>query len=73
MPLTFTLIAVIGLGIIAWAISRMKAAQFAPTVGKLKLALPQHHGLYVTIWTVLPALIALVDLGGGIPGLVQVR
>jgi phosphate transport system permease protein len=59
MPLSFTLFAVIGLGIIAWAFSRMKAAQFAPTVGKLKLALPQHHGIYVALWTVLPALVAL--------------
>ncbi len=59
MPLSFTLIAVIGLGIIAWAISRMKAKQFAPTVGKLKLALPQHHGIYVAAWTAIPALIAL--------------
>jgi phosphate transport system permease protein len=71
MPLSFTLIAVIGLGIIAWAISRVKAAQFAPTVGQLKLALPQHYGMYVTVWTVLPALIALWIWTLVSPGLVH--
>jgi phosphate transport system permease protein len=59
MPTTFVLFAVIGLGFIAWAISRAKAAHFAPTRGKLRLALPQHYGFYVGIWTVVPALIAV--------------
>jgi phosphate transport system permease protein len=71
MPLLFTLVVVIGLGIFAWAMSRMKAAHFAPTVGKLKLALPSHHGLYVAMWTVLPALLALWLWTAVSPGLVQ--
>lgn len=71
MPVTFVLFAVIGLGVIAWAISRAKAAQFAPTRGKLRLALPQHHGFYVAIWTVVPALIALWIWSGVAPALVN--
>jgi len=71
MPVTFVLFAVIGLGVIAWAISRAKAAQFAPTRGKLRLALPQHHGFYVAIWTIFPALIALWIWSGVAPALVD--
>jgi phosphate transport system permease protein len=59
MPLSFTLLVVMGLGIFAWAYSRIKAKQFAPTVGKLKLALPKHHGTYVAMWTIIPALFIL--------------
>jgi phosphate transport system permease protein len=71
MPISFVLFAVIGLGVIAWAISRAKAAHFAPTRGKLRLALPQHYGFYVGIWTVVPALIALWIWSGIAPALVD--
>lgn len=71
MPVSFVLFAVIGLGVIAWAISRAKAAHFAPTRGKLRLALPQHYGFYVGIWTVVPALIALWIWSGIAPALVD--
>ncbi len=71
MPHIFTLFAVIGLGIFAWAFSRMKAKQFAPTVGKLKLALPQHYGLYVALFTVLPALFVYWIWSAISPGLVN--
>ena len=71
MPLSIIVLMVIGLGIIAWAVSRAKAAQFAPTSGKLRLALPKHHGLYVAIWTAVPALLALWAWSGIAPALVQ--
>ncbi len=57
MPITFLLISVIGLGVIAWAMSRARSAHFAPVAGKLKLALPGHYGIYAAIWTVVPALL----------------
>jgi phosphate transport system permease protein len=57
MPITFVLICVLGLGVIAWAMSRLRAAHFAPVAGNLKLALPGHYGLYAALWTIVPALI----------------
>jgi phosphate transport system permease protein len=55
---TILLIAIIGLGFVAWAVSRAKARTFGPSVGKLKLALPNHYGLYVALWTIVPAILA---------------
>jgi phosphate transport system permease protein len=55
---TILLIAIFGLGAVAWAVSRAKARTFAPSVGKLKLALPNHYGIYVALWTIIPSLLA---------------
>jgi phosphate transport system permease protein len=71
MPISFVLISVIGLGVIAWAMSRARSAHFAPVAGKLKLALPGHYGLYAAIWTIVPALIAVWIWSLISPGLVQ--
>ena len=57
MPISFVLICVFGLGVIAWAIARARSAHFAPVSGKLKLALPGHYGMYAAIWAIVPALI----------------
>jgi phosphate transport system permease protein len=57
MPISFVLICVFGLGVIAWAIARARSAHFAPVSGKLKLALPAHYGIYAAIWAIVPALI----------------
>ena len=56
MPISFVLICVFGLGVIAWAIARARSANFAPVAGKLKLALPVHYGVYAAIWAIVPAL-----------------
>jgi phosphate transport system permease protein len=57
MPISFVLICVFGLGVIAWAIARARSAHFSPVSGKLKLALPGHYGMYAAIWAIIPALI----------------
>lgn len=71
MPIYFAMICVIGLGGIAWAVSRARSAHFAPVAGKLKLALPGHYGVYAAIWTVVPALLAAWIWSFVSPGLVH--
>ncbi len=66
MPLTAALL-IIGLAAAGWAAARARAAAFA-TPGKARPhSLPGHHGLYVALWTALPALIFLA-LWGNLSG-----
>ena len=51
---------VIALGLIAWFMGRARAAAFRTSTTHRFSALPMHHGWYVALWTVLPALLFLV-------------
>jgi phosphate transport system permease protein len=59
MTMIAVLLALLALGGISWFAGRAKARSFAPARGKIAHSLPGHFGLYVLIWTVVPALIAL--------------
>jgi phosphate transport system permease protein len=61
MPVGITLLLIIGFGAVAWFSARAKAVLLAPVAGtKLRSALPGHYALYVALWVVVPALLALV-------------
>ncbi|MGZ8282464.1 MAG: phosphate ABC transporter permease subunit PstC [Allosphingosinicella sp.] len=48
---------ILGLGLVAWLAARARAAAFAgPTRAH---SLPGHHGWYVALWTIIPAMIVL--------------
>ncbi len=58
MPLFATILLVIGLGGIAWAVGRAKALRFTPIGGtRVAHSLPGYHGWYVAAWALLPALV----------------
>ncbi len=72
MPIGITLLLIIGFGAVAWFSARAKAALLAPVAGlKLRNALPVHYGIYVMLWTVVPALIALAAWSSVSPKLVM--
>ena len=48
---------VTGLGVIAWLTGRARAARFGAASKHRLHSLPGQHGIYVAMWTVIPALI----------------
>jgi len=63
-------ILVIGLGLVAWVSARVKAARFVAAGGTRPHSLPTYHGVYVAMWTILPAMIFLIVWSLVVPGLV---
>ncbi|MET0269209.1 MAG: phosphate ABC transporter permease subunit PstC, partial [Sphingomonas sp.] len=62
---------VLGLGLVAWATARARAARFAPAGRGRVHSLPAYHGWYVALWAVVPALIFLAAWSSLAPGLVM--
>ena len=68
-PLTL-LVLIAGLGLIGWLVARAKAQQL--NTGRNALhSLPGHHGWYLALWIVLPALAGVVIWGAISPGLIH--
>jgi phosphate transport system permease protein len=61
---------VIGLGAIAWVSARAKAVRLRAGSSTRLHSLPNLHGWYVALWTVLPALLFLAVWSNVSPGLV---
>lgn len=55
---TFLLLFLIaGLGLIGWLVARVRAVSFRRGSSRRFSSLPSHHGSYVALWVVLPALV----------------
>ncbi|MEY4869495.1 MAG: phosphate transporter permease subunit PstC, partial [Pseudomonadota bacterium] len=68
-PLTL-LVLIAGLGLIGWLFARAKAQQL--NTGRNALhSLPGHHGWYLALWIVLPALVGVLIWGAISPGLIH--
>ncbi|WP_294194780.1 phosphate ABC transporter permease subunit PstC [uncultured Sphingomonas sp.] len=48
------------LGLIGWVTARARAGRFRSTATRRFSSLPQHHGWFVAMWTLLPALVFLL-------------
>ena len=60
MPFWAIVLLIFGLGLIAWLAARARAAAFVVGVGGARPhSRPNHHGWYVALWTVVPALLFL--------------
>ncbi len=67
-PLTL-LVLIAGLGLIGWLVAKAKAQQL--NTGRNALhSLPSHHGWYLALWIMLPALAGVVIWGAISPGLI---
>ncbi|WP_322965538.1 phosphate ABC transporter permease subunit PstC [Sphingomonas fuzhouensis] len=64
------LILTVGLGIIAWACTRMHAMGFRRRSAMRVSSLPHHHGWYVALWTTVPPLLFLAVWAATSPALV---
>ncbi|MEK9211094.1 phosphate ABC transporter permease subunit PstC [Sphingomonas sp. 2378] len=64
------LILILGLGIIAWASTRMRALGFRRRSSTRVSSLPHHHGWYVALWTAVPPMIFLAIWSATSPALV---
>ena len=60
MNLYALLFLVAGLGVIAWLTGRARAARYGASSKHRLHSLPGQHGLYVAMWTVIPALIFVI-------------
>ncbi len=58
------------LGLIGWVVARARAARFRSGSARRFSSLPQHHGWYVAMWTLLPALVFLAVWRSVAPALV---
>ncbi len=58
------------LGLIGWVVARARAARFRTGTARRFSSLPQHHGWYVAMWTLLPALVFLAIWHSVAPALV---
>ncbi|MFK3888131.1 phosphate ABC transporter permease subunit PstC [Sphingomonas sp. NPDC079357] len=58
------------LGLIGWVVARARAARFRSSPARRFSSLPQHHGWYVAMWTLLPALVFLAIWHSVAPALV---
>ncbi|MEG8039501.1 phosphate ABC transporter permease subunit PstC [Sphingomonas sp. LR60] len=58
------------LGLIGWVVARARAVRFRSTTTRRFSSLPQHHGWYVAMWTLLPALVFLAVWHSVAPALV---
>ncbi len=59
MNLYTLLFLIAGLGVIGWLTGRARAARFGSGAARRLHSLPGQHGLYVAMWTVIPALVFL--------------
>ncbi len=59
MPVAAIVLLIIGLGVLAWLMTRARAAAFAGPGRPRPHSLPAQHGWYVALWTIVPALILL--------------
>ncbi len=64
------LVLIAGLGLIGWLVARAKAQRLNTGRGALH-SLPGHHGWYLALWIILPALAGVVLWGAVSPGLVH--
>lgn len=71
MSILAILFLILGLGLVAWFSARAKAAGFQPVGGIRPHSRPNHHGWYVALWAIVPALIFLTIWGNVTPGLVM--
>ncbi|WP_245896824.1 phosphate ABC transporter permease subunit PstC [Sphingomonas fennica] len=69
MSILAILFLVLGLGFVAWFAARAKAAGFQPENGIRPHSRPGHHGWYVALWAIVPALIFLAVWANIAPGL----
>ena len=53
---------VAGLGLIGWLVARAKAQKLNTGRGALH-SRPGHHGWYMALWIIVPALIGLFNIG----------
>lgn len=58
------------LGLIGWVVARARAARFRSGSARRFSSLPQHHGWYVAMWTLLPAFAFLAIWHSVAPALV---
>ena len=58
------------LGLIGWVVARARAARFRSSPARRFSSLPQHHGWYVAMWTLLPAFVFLAIWHSVAPALV---
>jgi len=70
MPPFILLLAVAALAAAGWYFARAKAGRLRTGRGSLH-SLPGHHGRYVALWTLVPALLALAAWSAIAPGLVH--
>ncbi len=70
MTPTALLVLIAGLGLIGWLIARAKAQGLNTGRGALH-SLPNHHGWYLALWIMLPALAAVFLWGAVSPGLIH--
>ncbi|MBC7985205.1 MAG: phosphate ABC transporter permease subunit PstC [Sphingomonadaceae bacterium] len=59
MPMLAVALLIAGLGAIAWWTGRTRAAALARVYDGRAHSLPAHHGWYVALWTIVPAVIVL--------------
>ncbi|OYY89501.1 MAG: phosphate ABC transporter permease subunit PstC [Sphingomonas sp. 28-66-16] len=59
-----------GLGLIGWLTARVRAVAFRRDTTRRFSSLPSHHGTYVAMWVVIPALLFLLVWSFATPGLV---
>jgi len=71
LPLLATILLVLGLGGIAWAVGRTKASRFSYGGGaRAAHSLPGYHGWYVAAWALIPALVFAAVWAAAAPQLV---
>ena len=58
------------LALIGWVVARARAARFRSSPARRFSSLPQHHGWYVAMWTLLPAFVFLAIWHSVAPALV---
>ncbi len=59
MSVLALLFLIAALGLIGWVVARARAIRFRSATTRRFSSLPQHHGWYVAMWTLLPALVFL--------------
>lgn len=62
-----------GLGLIAWLAARARAVAFRRSTGVRLHSLPGHHGWYVALWTIVPALLFAIVWASASQALVTER
>ena len=70
MAISVLLLIIAGLGLIGWLTARVRAISFRRGSTRRFSSLPSHHGTYVAMWIVFPALLFLVIWASATPGLV---
>ena len=70
MSVLALLFLIAALGLIGWVVARARAIRFRSATTRRFSSLPQHHGWYVAMWTLLPALVFLAVWHSVAPALV---